>query len=129
MAFAKSFTDLVVWQEGHKFVLAVYKATSKFPRSESFGLASQIQRAAVSITSNITEGFERGSNKELRQFLVIARGSLAETQNQQLIARDLGYITNSDFSKLADQSVVIHKLINAFRASLSKPANERTSNK
>lgn len=129
MTFAKSFTDLVVWQESHKFVLSVYKMTNKFPERENYGLASQLQRAAVSITSNITEGFERGSQKELRQFLAIARGSLAETQNQLLIARDLGYITKNDFSKLADQSVVIHKLINAFRTSLGKPADKRTSNK
>lgn len=130
MAFAKSFTDLKVWQEGHAFALAIYKATERFPARENFGLTSQIQRASTSITSNITEGFERGSKKEFVQFLVIARGSLGETQNQLLLARDLGYITKEQFGALAEQSVVVHKMINALIRSLktSPPANKRTSN-
>jgi len=125
MAFAKSFTELKVWQEAHKFVLMVYKTTESFPSKENFGLTSQIRRAAVSITSNIAEGFERGSKKELIQFSIIARASLGEMQNQLLLAKDLGYLEKSDFDKLAKQSVVVHKLINAFIRSLksSAPAN------
>jgi four helix bundle protein len=130
MAFAKSFTELKVWQEAHSLVLQVYKVTGTFPKSESFGLTSQLQRAIVSVTSNITEGFERGSRKEFIQFLIIARGSLAESQNQLLIARDLQYISPEKFKELADQSVGIHKSINALIRSLRspKPANQRTSN-
>ena len=118
MASIRKFSDLLVWQKGHQFVMVIYKVTSSFPGSEQFGLTSQIRRAAVSITSKIVEGFERGSNRELRQFLIIARASLAETQNQLLVARDLGYIAKEDFDKLASQSVEVHKMINGFMKSL-----------
>src|SRR3989344_4886456 len=110
----QSFTDLIVWQEGHALVLMVYKETKKFPKEEQFGLMSQMQRAAVSITSNIAEGFSRQSHKEKIQFYAIAHGSLTELQNQLLIARDVGYVTNQTFKTLADKSVTVHKLLNAF---------------
>jgi four helix bundle protein len=119
LASVKKFTDLIVWQKAHKFVLNVYKVTEKFPTSEQFGLTSQVRRAAISVTSNIVEGFERGSNKEFKQFLVIARASLAEVQSQLLLARDLNFIKAEDFEKLASQSVEVHKLINGFMKSLA----------
>lgn len=130
MSFAKSFTELKVWQEGHALVLSVYKISTEFPQRENFGLTSQMTRSASSITANITEGFERGSRKEFIHFLTIARGSLAETQNHLLLARDLGYLDNLVFEKLAQQTVVIHKLINGLIRSLrsSALANKRTSN-
>ncbi len=118
MASITKFTDLIVWQKAHVFVLSIYRSTEIFPVSEQFGLTSQIRRASVSITSNIVEGFERGTNKELRQFLIIARASLAEVQNQLLIARDLKYLSKNDFTKLAGDSVEVHKLINGFMKSL-----------
>ena len=74
----KSFTDLIAWQEAHKLALIVYKTTKKFPENEKFGLVSQMRRSAVSITSNIAEGFSRVSKKEKLQFYAIARGSLTE---------------------------------------------------
>ena len=77
-----------------------------------FGLASQMQRAAVSVTSNIAEGFSRQSNKDKSHFYTMALGSLTELQNELLLARDLAYITNEKFLSVADQSVKIHKLIN-----------------
>lgn len=126
MSFAKSFTELKVWQEGHTLVLAVYRKSDSFPRREDFGLTSQLRRSASSVTANITEGFERGTKKELTQFLIIARGSLAETQNHLLLARDLGYLNEADFQKLAQQAVIVHKLLNAFIRSI-KPVNQRTS--
>ena len=110
----KSFTDLRVWQEGHQLVLAVYRATKLFLHEEQFGLTSQIRRAAVSITSNIAEGFSRKSQKEKLQFFSTAHGSLTEVQNQILIARDVGYFPSEDFQKLAQQTVSVHKLLNAF---------------
>ncbi len=118
MASITKFTELIAWQKAHKLVLAIYKATEQFPASEQFGLTSQVRRAAVSITSNIVEGFERSSNKELKQFLIIARGSLGETQNQLLLARDLGYLSKEDFNRLAHDSIEVHKLINGFIKSL-----------
>lgn len=99
-----SFTDLYTWQEGHKLVIATYKMTKKLPSDEIYGLKSQMQRAAVSITSNIAEGFSRGSYIEKKQFHLVAKGSLTELQNQLLVARDVGYISNEDFTTIAEQS-------------------------
>lgn len=108
----KSFTDLNTWKEGHELVLEIYKITKNFPKEELFCLTSQIRRATVSITSNIAEGFSRQSFKEKIQFYSIAQGSLTEIQNQLLIARDVGYFTADRFKKIAEQTVVVHKLIN-----------------
>ena len=112
MATIRKFDDLLIWQKSHSLALSVYKVTEYLPRSEQFGLTSQIRRAIVSVTSNIVEGFERGTNKEFRQFLIIARASLAETQSQLLIARDLDYLTVNDFDRIASQSIELHKMIN-----------------
>ena len=114
----KSFTDLIAWQEGHQLVLEIYRLIKEFPKEERFGLASQISRAAVSVTSNIAEGFSRKSDKEKIQFYHNALGSLTELQNQLLIAKDIKYISREDFSKTAEQSVQIHKLINGLIKSL-----------
>ena len=110
----KSFTDLQVWQEGHKLVLLIYKTTRKFPKQELFALVSQMRRAVVSITSNIAEGFSRQGFKEKLQFYYIALGSLTELQNQLLIAKDLGYLNKIEFSKIADKAIDVHRLLNAF---------------
>ncbi len=116
----KSFTDLDAWKEGHKLVLMIYNAASLFPSTERFGLINQIQRAVVSITSNISEGFSRNSAKEKLNFFYIALGSLTEVQNQLLIARDLGYISQELFKQLANQTVIVSKLINGLIKSLKK---------
>jgi four helix bundle protein len=108
----KSFTDLVAWKEGHKLVLLVYKVTETFPSHQTFSLVSQLQRAVVSITSNVAEGFSRKTKKEKMQFYYMALGSLTELQNQLLIAKDLGYITKEVFQELAAQTVVVSKLLN-----------------
>lgn len=107
----RSFTDLDTWREGHKLVIQIYKLTKSFPVDEQFGLTSQIRRAAVSVTSNIAEGFSRPSYADKAHFFAMAQGSLTELQNQLLVARDVGYLTSSDFEKLAEQSVVTHKLL------------------
>ena len=110
----KSFKDLNVWKEGHKLVLEIYKVTKSFPKDEMFGLTNQIRRAAISITSNISEGFNRISPKEKLQFYFIALGSLAETQNQLLIAKDVGYIKLEVFDKIESQLIVVQRLLNGF---------------
>ncbi|MCK4592088.1 four helix bundle protein [Candidatus Parcubacteria bacterium] len=110
----KSFTNLQVWQEAHKLVLMIYQITKKFPKEELFSLVNQIRRAAVSITSNIAEGFSRRSFKEKIQFYYIALGSLTESQNQLLIAKDLGYLSQEEFNNIAKQTISVHKLLNAF---------------
>ena len=108
----KSFTDLDAWKEGHRLVLMIYKITKNFPKDELFGLTSQIRRCAVSITSNIAEGFSRQSYKEKIQFYSIALGSVTELQNQLLIARDVKYIKQEEFLLIAEKSVKVHKIIN-----------------
>lgn len=107
----KSFTDLNARKQGHSLVIAVYKETKTFPRDEVFGLASQMRRCAVSVTSNIAEGFGRNSIKEKTQFYFIAQGSLTELQNQLLVARDVGYVESQRFAQLAEQTVLVHKLL------------------
>ena len=107
----KSFTDLKTWQEGHKLVIMIYKITKDFPKEEIFGLVSQMQRAVVSITSNIAEGFGRQTYKEKVQFYYIAQGSLIELKNQILIAKDISYLNEKDFNKLVDQINLTHQLL------------------
>jgi four helix bundle protein len=111
----KSFTDLYAWQEAHKLVLMVYKVTNKFPRDEIFGLIMQMRRCAVSISSNIAEGFSRSSTKEKVQFYSIAHGSLTELQNQLVIARDVGFLDREEFNKIAKQTIIVHKLITGLK--------------
>jgi len=114
----QTFTDLVAWKEGHKLVLFIYKITDKFPQKELYALTSQIRRAAVSITSNIAEGFSRNSYKEKIQFFYVALGSLTELQNQLIIAKDIDYIDNVAFDKLSDSTITVSKLINGLIKSL-----------
>lgn len=107
----KSFTDLNTWQEGHKLVVNIYEKTKDFPKEEVFGIVSQMRRAAVSITSNIAEGFGRQTYKEKTQFYYQAQGSLIELKNQLLIAKDVGYLNNENFGELADQINITHQLL------------------
>jgi four helix bundle protein len=116
-----SFTDLVAWKEGHNLVLQIYHITKGFPANEKFGLATQLNRAAVSVTSNIAEGFCRSSKKEKRNFYFIANSSLTETQNQVLIAKDLSYITREDSFKIWNQTITVQKLISGLiRSAVSR---------
>ncbi len=111
----QSFTDLNTWKEGHKLVLSIYRISEDFPEKEIFGLTSQMRRCAVSITSNIAEGFSRSTNKDKYQFYSIAQGSLTELQNQLIIARDVGYLKDSKFQNVAQQTIVVNKLINGLK--------------
>jgi four helix bundle protein len=108
----KSFTDLDAWREAHRLVIMIYKMTEKFPKSELFGLTSQMRRCVLSISSNIAEGFSRQSFKEKLHFYFMSLGSNTELQNQLLVARDVGHLGNNDFKKIAEQSVRVNKLIN-----------------
>ncbi len=98
MSTIKSFEDLPVWQDARKFTNKIYNLTNKFPKEEIYGLTSQIRRATVSVMSNIAEGFDRRSDKELSNFLSMARGSSSEVQNDLYIALDLKYISTEDFT-------------------------------
>lgn len=111
----RSFTDLQAWREGHRLVLAVYKVTKKFPGEELFSLVNQMRRCVVSVTSGVAEGFSRKSAKEKIQFYSISHGSLTELQNQLIISRDLGYINREEFSEIAGQTILVHKLISGLK--------------
>jgi len=87
----KSYKDLKVWQRSIQLVLSIYRLTANFPTEERYGLTSQLRRAGVSISSNIAEGYGRGTRKDYKQFLSIARGSTQEVQTQLFIANELGY--------------------------------------
>lgn len=117
---ARSFTDLIVWQEGHALVLNIYAETKNFPREEIFGITNQLRRAVVSVTSNIAEGFNRKTEKDKLHFYTMAIGSVAEAQNQLLIVRDVGYLDQEKFSKLADQTITIHKLLTGLMKSIRR---------
>lgn len=107
----KSFTDLVAWRESHALVLSVYLITKHFPKDELFGLTNQMRRAAVSVSSNVAEGFSRSSRMEKNRFYNIAEGSLIELQNQLIVARDVGYMPKADFDSVAEKTVTVHRLI------------------
>ena len=118
----QSFTDLIVWQKAHRFVVEIYKLTKSFPKEERYSLVDQLRRASVSITSNISEGFYRRTSVDKSHFYYISLGSLAEIQNQLIISRDLNYINNELFQILGKKSVEIHKLINGLiKSSSTKP--------
>lgn len=105
------FTDLIVWQKSHKLVLDIYNITINFPKEELFVLVSQLRRAAISITSNIAEGFGRKSNKEKVQFYFVSLGSIYEVENQIIIARDLGYLEKEIFNKTIELLIEVQKML------------------
>ena len=108
---AKTFEDLMVWQKAHQFVLAVYRLSRTFPRSETYGLASQFRRAAVSIAANIAEGFRKGGKADKLRFLNIAQGSIEESRYYLILVRDLDYGDVSDLNTLL---VEVSKLLEAY---------------
>lgn len=116
----RNFTDLITWQEAHKLALSIYIVTKSFPKEELYVLVVQIRRAAVSITSNLAEGFSRLSKKEKTQFYSIAKGSLTEVYNQVLLAKDLTYISEEEFTKIEHQINLVGKLLTGLLQSTSR---------
>ena len=115
-ATARTFQDLIVWQKAHQFVLAVYPYSSQFPRVETYGLVSQLRRAAVSIPANIAEGFQRRSRAEKARFLNIAHSSLEECRYYLILSRDLGY---GDSEELRIQLEEVSRLLHAYTKKIS----------
>ncbi|MBA7596939.1 hypothetical protein ES703_03933 [subsurface metagenome] len=99
----KNFQDLRIWQKGIEVVKDIYILTKKFPKEELYGLTSQMRRSAVSIPSNIAEGFRRYHNKEYKQFLYIALGSCAELETQIIIANELTYVKDNDKKEIIEK--------------------------
>lgn len=108
----RDFTDLEAWKKGHSLVLGVYGATKSFPASEQFSLTAQLRRAAVSVTSNISEGFSRQSKADKIHFYHMSLGSCSEVQNQLIIAHDLNYVSEAEYKKLVQLCITTHKLLN-----------------
>ena len=115
----EKYEDLRVWQLSHKLSLDVYKITGKFPKSEVYGLSSQVRRACSSVSANIVEGYYRRSKKEFLQFLYIARASAGEVTCFLILASDLRYITNKKYKELRNEYekliASISALINSLR--------------
>jgi len=107
----KSYKDLKIWNRSIKLVKDIYDITSLFPKDENYGLTSQIRRSAISIPSNIAEGFTRFYNKEFRQFLYIALGSCAELETQLVIANRLNYLEAGIKSKISNNLEIICKMM------------------
>ena len=112
---AKEFTDLIVWQKAHQFVLAVYRQSERFPKNELYGLTSQIRRAAVSIPANIAEGFKKKTKPDKRKFLNIAQGSLEECRYYLILAKDLDY---GDTTELMTQIEEVSKILEVYLTSI-----------
>ena len=112
---AKTFEDLLVWQKAHSFVLAVYQISAAFPQHEIYGLTSQFRRAAVSIASNIAEGFRKRTKTDKARFLNIAQGSVEECRYYLILTKDLGYGDITDAKNLLQE---VSKLLEACISSI-----------
>ena len=110
----KDFRTLKIWEKSHGFVLEIYKITSSFPKQELYALTSQVQRAAVSIPTNIAEGCGKDSDAELGRYFKIAMGSSSELEYLLLLTRDLGYLVDKEYQDLSANLVEIRKMLNSF---------------
>ena len=116
----KQFEDLEIWQKARELSLLIYQISSLNGFVKDYGLKDQIRRSSVSILSNISEGFERGSNKEFKQFLSYAKGSCGELRAQLYVALDQQYINNDDFKCLTDKALNLSRMISGFMKYLQK---------
>ena len=115
MSDIESFRDLDVYKKGFQLALGIYRTTRRFPREELYGITSQLRRAAISIPSNIAEGYRRRTRGEYLQFLSIAYGSCGELETQLDLCRELGLVCGADFDQLSalqsDVSRMLHRMI------------------
>jgi four helix bundle protein len=114
----KSYRELQVWQKAHELVLMIFKITENYPRSDQFGIVSQVGRSASSAAANIAEGFGRGTTKEFLRSLQIARGELEETRYFMLLSFDLGKISREENARIDAACDSTGRLINALGRSL-----------
>ena len=116
----ESYQDLEVWKKAIILVTEIYATSKDFPKEETYSLTSQIRRAAVSVPSNIAEGWGRNKPKEYIQFLRIARGSLLEVETQLIIAKNLSYTDSQTMQKISQKTEIVNKMLNALINSLNK---------
>ncbi len=126
MSNVESFEEIDAWKKARKLVNRIYKISSSGEFSKDWSLKDQVRRAALSIMSNIAEGYSRQTDKEFTQFLFIARGSTAEVQSQLYVALDLEYIDNDKFELLYQETIIIIKLLSGFIKYLKKTNKEST---
>lgn len=110
----RDFKKLEIWKNAYSFAISIYNVTSSFPKTEQFGLTSQLRRASTSISANIAEGCGRGSKKDFLLFLYHAYGSIKECENFTLLSKDLGYIIENDYTLLANDLQLLSRMLNAF---------------
>jgi four helix bundle protein len=115
---SKTFTELIVWQKAHAFVLSAYKLTEAFPKSEIYGLSSQLRRAAVSIPANIAEGYKKRGPADKARFMNMAQGSLEEVQYYRILVHDLTY---ADTITLRAQLNEVSRLLEAYASAILAP--------
>jgi len=114
------FEDLIAWQKSRELTKKIYQITGQEQFAKDFGLKNQIQRASVSIMSNIAEGFDRFRPNEFHQFLSIAKGSCAEVRSQLYVAFDIGYLQENDFNELKSVAEEVSKIINGLRSYIER---------
>ena len=119
------FEDLIAWQKARVLTREVYQATLKHPFCRDFGLKNQIQRAAVSVMSNIAEGFERRRPAEFHQFLSIAKGSCGEVRAQLYVALDVEYLTEEEFRRLSALAEEVGRIVNGLRSAIERRRDEQ----
>jgi four helix bundle protein len=120
MAKVNTYRDLLIWQKSMILITDIYKITTNFPINEQYGLTSQIRRSAISIASNIAEGFGRNSKLEFNRFLNISMGSLFEIQTQLEISKNLKYIEDDIFKEIFERSREIERMISSFKSKLKE---------
>ena len=118
---AKVFTDLIVWQKAHKFVLKVYKVTKTFPQSELYNLTSQFRKAAISIAANIAEGFKKKGLADKIRFYNIAQGSLEECRYYNILSGDLNFVNDLSLKKDIEE---ISKMLDSYIKSVNKTRSD-----
>jgi len=116
----KNYKELKVWQKSYQLCLAIYRITKGFPKEEKYGLTSQIRRAAVSVPSNIAEGYGRKTTQEYIRFLYIAYGSNCELETQLLLSGDLGYIETGKLEMLFEGIGEVERMLKALIKSLER---------
>jgi four helix bundle protein len=127
MSKVERFEDLIAWQKARILTQAIYQTTQQGVFARDFGLSGQMQRAAVSIMSNIAEGFERTYLGEVHQFLSIAKSSCTELRSQLYVALDVGYLDQVKFTQLLNQAEEVAKIIGGLRASVERKKHQKNT--
>jgi len=119
------FEDLIAWQKARQLTAEIYRVSARGEFAKDFGLRDQTRRFAVSVMSNIAEGFDRGSRGEFHQFLVIAKASCAEVRSQLYVAQDVGYINSQTFDALNNNTDELSRIIGGLRAAVQKQRDSK----